>query len=182
MATWCEEPTRWNRPCCWERLKEWGEGGDRGWEGWMASLTQWTWVWASSGKWWRTGRPGALQSMGPQGVGRTWVSEQEQKPRWSSTEDIRGIPSLGFSCIRSYSKRVEFRRGLLLDYEAVAILTGPERLRVAWMLDRAHRGSECGSLLRASTSDSWKRIVWLVVKELDYLEQISYLPLFPLSP
>ena len=50
------------RPWCWERLKA-GEGDDRGWDGWMASLTQWTWVGASSGSWWWTGRPGMLQSM-----------------------------------------------------------------------------------------------------------------------
>ena len=47
LATWCEEPTHWKRPCCWERLKT-GEGDDRGWDGWMTSLTQWTWVWANS--------------------------------------------------------------------------------------------------------------------------------------
>ena len=46
---------------CWARLKE-GEGDDRGWDGWMASLTQWTWVWTNSGRWWRTGKPGALLS------------------------------------------------------------------------------------------------------------------------
>ena len=49
LATWCEEPTHWKRPWCWERLKAGGEGDDRGWDGWMASLTQWTWVWANSG-------------------------------------------------------------------------------------------------------------------------------------
>ena len=49
---------------CWERLKAGGKGDNRGWDGWMASLTQWTWVWASSGRWWRTGKPGMLQSMG----------------------------------------------------------------------------------------------------------------------
>ena len=43
-----------------------GEGDDRGWDGWMATLTQWTWVWASSGSWWWTGRPGVLQSLGSQ--------------------------------------------------------------------------------------------------------------------
>ena len=48
---------------------------DRGWEGWMASPTQWTWVWASSGSWWGTGRPGLLQSMGWQRVGHHWVTE-----------------------------------------------------------------------------------------------------------
>ena len=51
---------------------------DRGWDGWMASVTQWTWVWASSGRWWRTGKPGMLQSMGSQRVGHNWVVEQQQ--------------------------------------------------------------------------------------------------------
>ena len=54
------------RPWCWERLRAGGEGDDRGWDGWMASPTQWTWVWASSGRWWKTGKPGVLQSMGSQ--------------------------------------------------------------------------------------------------------------------
>ena len=54
LATWCEETTHWKRPWCWERLKAGGEGDDRGWDGWMASLTQWTWVWANSRRQWRT--------------------------------------------------------------------------------------------------------------------------------
>ena len=49
LATWCEELTHWKRPWCWERLRAGGEGDDRGWDGWMASPTWWTWVWASSG-------------------------------------------------------------------------------------------------------------------------------------
>ena len=56
--------THWKRPSCWERLKAGGEGDDSGWDGWMASPTQWTWVWVSSGSWWWTGKPGVLQSMG----------------------------------------------------------------------------------------------------------------------
>ena len=52
LATWCEEVIHWKRLWCRERLKAVGEGGDRGWDGWMASLTQWTWVWASSRSWW----------------------------------------------------------------------------------------------------------------------------------
>ena len=51
LATWCEELTYWKRPWCWERVKTRGEGDDRGWDGWMASLTRWTWVWASSRSW-----------------------------------------------------------------------------------------------------------------------------------
>ena len=61
------------KPWCWERLKAGGEGDDRGWDGWMAPLTQWTWVWTSSGSWWLTRRPGVLQSMGSQRVGHDWV-------------------------------------------------------------------------------------------------------------
>ena len=57
LATWCEELTHLKRPWCWERLRAGGEGDDRRWDGWMASPTQWTWVWVDSGSWWWTGRP-----------------------------------------------------------------------------------------------------------------------------
>ena len=63
------------RPSCWERLKAGGEGDDRGWDGWMASPTQWTWAWASSGRWWWTGKPGVLQSMGSQRIGHDWETD-----------------------------------------------------------------------------------------------------------
>ena len=56
-------------------LKVGGEGDDRGWDGWMASLTRWTWVWVNSGSWWWTGRPGVLQFMGSQRVGHDWATE-----------------------------------------------------------------------------------------------------------
>ena len=62
LATWCKEPIHCNRPWCWERLK--AEGNDRGWDGWMASPTQRTWVWANSGRQRKTRKPGTLQSMG----------------------------------------------------------------------------------------------------------------------
>ena len=75
LATWCEEPTHLKRPWCWERLKAGGEGKKRGWDGWMASLTQWTWVWVSSGSWWWTGKPGVLQSMGVQRVRHDWATK-----------------------------------------------------------------------------------------------------------
>ena len=54
------------------KIKGWGEGDDRGWDGWMASPTQWTWVWVNSGSWWWTWRPGMMPSMGSQS--RTWLS------------------------------------------------------------------------------------------------------------
>ena len=63
------------RPWCCERLKMGGEGEDRGWDGWMASLTQWTWVWVNSRSWWWTWRPGVLQFMRSQRVGHDWAIE-----------------------------------------------------------------------------------------------------------
>ena len=71
------EPTHWKRLWCWEVLRA-VEGDDRGWNGWMASLTQWIWVWANSGKLWRTGKPGMLQFMGSQRVRHDLVTEQQQ--------------------------------------------------------------------------------------------------------
>ena len=82
LATWCKELTHWKRPWCWERLKAGGEGDDRGWDGWMASLTQWTWVWTDSGNWWRTWEPGVLQSMGSQRVRHDWVAELNWTEDW----------------------------------------------------------------------------------------------------
>ena len=67
--------TNWKRPWCWQKLKAGGEGDDGGWDGWMASLTQWTWIWASSRSWCWTGRPGMLQSMGLQRIICDWPTE-----------------------------------------------------------------------------------------------------------
>ena len=75
LSTSCEELTHWKRPWCWEKLGAEGEWDDRRWDGWMASLTQWTWVWVNSGSWWWTGRPGVLGFMGSQRVGRDWAIE-----------------------------------------------------------------------------------------------------------
>ena len=75
LATWSEELTHWKRLWCWERLRAGGEAGDGRWDGWMASPTQWTWVWASSRSWGWTGRPGVLQLMGSQRVGHDWMTE-----------------------------------------------------------------------------------------------------------
>ena len=92
LATWCEELTHWKRPWFWERLKAGGERDDRGWDGFMPSPTQWTWVWASSGRWWRTGKPGMLKSVGLQKVGHEWVTEQQQQANvnWEVLRNITG--------------------------------------------------------------------------------------------
>ena len=75
LTTWCEELTHLKRPWCWERLKAGREEDNRGLDSWMASPTQWTWAWVSSGCWWWTGKPGMLQSMGSQRVRYNWVTE-----------------------------------------------------------------------------------------------------------
>ena len=76
-ANWCDEPAHWKRPWCWEKLKEGGEGGDRRWNDWMASSTQWIWVRAISKRQWRTEKPGMLQSMGSPRVGHDLGTEQQ---------------------------------------------------------------------------------------------------------
>ena len=75
LATWWEELTLLKKPWCWEWLRAGGEGDDRGWDGWMASLTQWTWVWVNSESWCWTGRPGVLWFTGSQRVRHDWVTE-----------------------------------------------------------------------------------------------------------
>ena len=86
LATWCKELTHYKRPWCWERLKAGEEGDERGWDGLMASSTQWTWIGSSSRRWWWTGKPGVLQSMGLQRVKLDRVTEQQQQSQ-------QGFPS-----------------------------------------------------------------------------------------
>ena len=74
LATWCEDLTHLKRPWCWERLRAGGEGDNRGWDGWMASPTRWTWVWVDFRSWW-TGRTRMLWFMGSQRVGHDWTTE-----------------------------------------------------------------------------------------------------------
>ena len=77
--------THWKRVWCWEGLGAGGEGDDRGWNGWITSLTRWTWVWVNSGSWWWTGRPDVLRFMGLQRVRHDWATEL------NGTEAVRNI-------------------------------------------------------------------------------------------
>ena len=124
LVTSCKELTHWKRPWCWEGLGAGGEGGDRGWDGWIESPTWWTWVWVNSGSWWWTGRPGVLRFMGSQRVGHDWVTELNwaylslekamaphssgvENPTWKNlawripgTGEPGGLPSMGSHRIR----------------------------------------------------------------------------------
>ena len=73
LVTWCNQLTHWKKPWSWKRLKAEEEEGDRGQDGWMVSLMQWTWTWTNSRRWWGTGRPGVLQSMGSRRL--TWLGD-----------------------------------------------------------------------------------------------------------
>ena len=100
LATSCEELTHLKRPWCWEGLRAGGEGDDRGWDGWMASPTQWAWVWVNSGSWWWTGRPGVLWFTGSQRVRHDWATElnwTEEKHHvgWKCTAPLVSIQFLG---------------------------------------------------------------------------------------
>ena len=105
LATSFEELTHWKRLWCWEGLGAGGEGDDRGWDGWMASLTRWTWVSVNSGSWWWTGRPSVLRFMGSQRVGHDWVTDliwhfpcgSAGKESTCNVEDMGLIPGLGRS-------------------------------------------------------------------------------------
>ena len=82
------------RPWCWEGQKAGAEGHHRGWDGWMASPTPWTWVWASPRRWWRTGRPGVLQPLELQRVGHNWATTtttQQQVVSDSAGSSVHGI-------------------------------------------------------------------------------------------
>ena len=77
MLLWPPHVKSWliGKDWCWEGLEAGGEGDDRGWDGWMASLTRWTWVWVDSRSWWWTGKPGVLQFTRLQSVGHDWATE-----------------------------------------------------------------------------------------------------------
>ena len=98
----------WKIPWCWESLKA-GEGDYRGWADWMASLTQWTWVWVNSGSWWWTWRPGMLQSMGWQRAGHYWVTELNwtEPAYWNSWKVIEAKRSL-FPVIKKWRTQKGF--------------------------------------------------------------------------
>ena len=90
---------------CWKRLRAGGEGDNRRWDVWMASPTQWTWVWLNSRSWWWTGRPGVLQSMGSQRVGHDWATELNWCYFLNLSHPLLPLlcPQVCSACLRLYS-------------------------------------------------------------------------------
>ena len=104
IDAWAEAPilwppdaksSHWKRPWCWERLKPTGEGGNRGWDGWMASPMQGTWTWTNSRRWWGTGKPGMLQFMRSPRVAHNLVTEQQWQRICLQCGRLSSIPGLG---------------------------------------------------------------------------------------
>ena len=110
---WPPDVKNWHSlksPWCWERLKVGGEGDNRGWNGWVASPTQWTWVWVSSGTWWWMGKPGMLQSMGSQRFGHNWATEVN----WTSS----------YQMVIYFLKRVPEASSFSISGNAVQVVPG----------------------------------------------------------
>ena len=89
----------WKDPNAGKNWRE--EKGMTGWNGWMASLTQWTWVWASSGRWWRTGKSGVLQSMGFRRVGHNWATEWQSMFSYGSLHTYTHTPIPNYVFLQS---------------------------------------------------------------------------------
>ena len=125
LATWCKEVTHWKRPWCWEGLRAGGEGDDRGWDGWMASLTQWTWAWVSSRSWRWTGKPGVLQSMGSQRVRHNWPTELNWCQKKSERMLKKKKKRLGENVISGTIK-------LEIHLPLFSAKTGPFKIKPSW--------------------------------------------------
>ena len=160
FAIWWEELTHLKRPWCWERLKLEGEGDDRGWDGWMASHTQWTWVWVNSGSWCWTGKSGVLQSMASQRVGHDWTTELN----W--TKAFIGFRILTWISIQNLAGWLDcFKIVFGAHQEAGTLTYNPESekwiytflsLSVTHFLGHIPEPARCGSLrtkLRGQTSE-----------------------------
>ena len=87
-ATWCEQLTHLKRPWCWEKLRGGGQGHDRGWDDWMASPTQWTWVWVDYGSWWWT-REAWCAAVHGVSKSQTWLNDWTEVKRCFYPLDLK---------------------------------------------------------------------------------------------
>ena len=153
LATWCEELIHLKRPWCWERLRAGEEGDNRGWDGSMASPTQWTWVWVDSRSWWWTGRPGMLQSMGLQRVRYNWATEL----KWNILSLIQSVQEGILILILIEITHINLLVSLYSDIE---YKSSPTALGVA-----QKRASAPGLIYQYSVVSGLKSILWICKSE-----------------
>ena len=133
LATWCEKLTHWKRPWFWEGLGERGEGDDRGWDGCMATLTRWTWVWVNSGSWWWTGRPGMLWFMGSQRVRHNWMTELNWTELICQYSDICLLAICDNSCI-FHSAQIETQNFIWLYVSLIRLANVHSEWRLTYVM------------------------------------------------
>ena len=140
---------------CWERLKAGAEGEDRGWDGWMASSTHWTWVWARSGSWWWTMKPGMLQSIGLQRLRHDWVTELN----W--IDDKYTYPKFSFSFSKTLKWFYPWFESQLCSFVVnLLILILNEKIGYEdWCLEGILKNGACVKLL-AQKQEGRLRVGW----------------------
>ena len=123
-----EELTHLKRPWCWERLRAGGEGDDRGWDGWMASPNQWTWVWVNSRSWWWAGRPGVLRFMSSQRVGQTERLNWTDKASHGLVPHLHQLTHTNLSSSSTLGSLLlrPFAHSLLSPWDASLFSTSPD--------------------------------------------------------
>ena len=128
------------------KMKVGGEGDDKGWDGWMASLTQWTWVWVNSRSWWWTGRPGMMQSMGSQRVRQDWVTELNWTDRFLGLFSNLLDQNLGFGSSTLYCNKIFRIFSWLMKVESGDFISfllftaeSPIPLKNAWSIAVSHK-------------------------------------------
>ena len=128
-----------NPHICWGKLRAGGEGGDRGWGGWMASVAQWAWVWANSRRWWGTGMPAVLQSMGAQRVRDDSVTEQQHvfsSAVWHLPREIFDL------AIKRHVRQIFIKHQRVGVLKSWAVWSLPHLSRPPLQVDAAHRQCE----------------------------------------
>ena len=136
-----------------------GEGYDRGWDGWMASPTQWIWVWVNSGSWWWTGRPGVLQFMGLQRVGHDWATELN----WTELSLI-WIYDLGFTRTVFNHLSISFYtiifKVFIAGNSSILILNILNFIRLFYRLNLLHSNKLCVLYIKRTIKTICYELLW----------------------
>ena len=124
---------------CWERLKTEGEAGDGGWDGWMASLTQWTWTCANSKRWWETEKPGVRQSMGSQTIRHNLAAEQSRTTDWTTINMNHCNCVFSFTTLNKAQTNRQMSSSSICGLSGITLYShGPCRIKKNWILMSIH--------------------------------------------